>query len=59
MQKPSLNQFSSPRVKFCPSIVPLPSNFADQVLELEIQIETQDSIEAFKTLMELYSVSLT
>ncbi|CAG9323799.1 unnamed protein product [Blepharisma stoltei] len=53
-----MSKFGSPRVKFCPSIVPLPSNFADQVLELEIQVETQESIEAFKSLMELYSKAI-
>lgn len=46
----------SPKDKFSSSIQPLPPDFASQVLELEIQVETQDSIDAFKNLVELYSV---
>ncbi|CAG9314562.1 unnamed protein product [Blepharisma stoltei] len=50
--------FASPKIKYSPSIHPLPADFANQVLDLEIQVETQESIEAFKSLIELYSQAI-
>lgn len=43
---------------YCPSITPLPEDFADQVLELEMKVDCQPSIEALRQLLELYSQAI-
>ena len=47
----------NPNAKFCPSLRPLPHDFADRVLELEASVETESDLDALKQLLELYSVS--
>lgn len=38
------------------SVIPLPNDFADRVLRLEISVEVESSMESLKSLLELYSV---
>lgn len=38
------------------SAKPLPKDFAEQVLRLEISVDVDSSMEALKSLLELYSV---
>lgn len=45
------------RLNYFSTIQPPSANFADQVLALEMQIETQGSLEALKQLLEIYSVT--
>ena len=47
------------KVPIASSIQPLPSNFADQVLRLEISVEVESSMDSLRSLLELYSVILT
>ena len=37
----------------------LASGFAEQVLDLEMQVEVQRSVDALRQLLQLYSVKLT
>jgi hypothetical protein len=39
------------------SVKPLPCNFADQILKLEISVEISPSLDTLRSLLELYSVS--
>jgi len=38
------------------SVLPLPSDFAEQVLTLEYSVENDFSIDSLRALLELYSV---
>jgi hypothetical protein len=37
-------------------VIPLPIDFADRVLKLEISVEVENSMESLRSLLELYSV---
>ena len=56
-QKPEeKSRGNSRRMRFCPTIKPLPTNFADEVISLEMKLQSSGDLDTLKQLLELYTV---
>jgi hypothetical protein len=51
------NQLGSPRLSFCPNVRPVTGNFADEVIELEMQLSKSGNLDILRQLIELYTVT--
>jgi hypothetical protein len=40
-------------------VKPLPTNFADEVITLEMKLQSSGDLDTLKQLLELYTVTLT
>jgi len=55
----SIKRSKSPRLSFSPNVKPLPTHFADEVITLEMKLQSSGDLDTLKQLLELYTVTLT